>query len=79
VNSAELDRRDDVVVRPSRRVRGVLACLLLAIGIAGVWWSIATGRITPGSLTIRCLAVLGVYDLATGAARTLRNLRRHRG
>lgn len=55
-----------------------VAAVLLTFGVGTAWWSIATGRITLATLTLRTLAVCGLLALAQWVADLARTIRRHR-
>ena len=63
------------------RAQAAIAVGLLLCGCGLAWWSLATDRLTPGTLTLRSLAVLGAYTLLVWArdlAQTLRRAYRRR-
>ncbi|MGW7001407.1 hypothetical protein ACWGCW_00920 [Streptomyces sp. NPDC054933] len=60
----------------SRRTQAALAVALLIVAIAGASWTVATGRLTPGTLTLRALACLGALTLAGWLRDLARSIRR---
>lgn len=55
-----------------------LAAALLATGVGGGVWAIATGRISPSTWTLRTLAILGTLSLAEWAYNLARAIHDHR-
>lgn len=66
----------------TRRAQAAIALVaaLLATGVGGGVWAITTGRIAPGTWTLRTLATLGTISLAEWAynlGRALHDRRHH--
>lgn len=66
--------------RNNLHAHAVIAVALILVGCGLAWWSITSGRITPGTLTIRSLAAIGTLTLADwirDLARSIWHARRH--